>query len=257
VCESDHARESFAFVASGKAQAHIIEQEETVESQQQLLKGVPFLAELAPAELSSLAGSLKRRRYRPNEVIFHRHDPGDALFIVLSGSVRIALRNEDGREITLTLLNAGDYFGELAVLDGEPRSADAIAVESVETLVLPRQVFLQFLDDNPRITRNLLAAMSRQYVRRLTNTVHDAAFLDVSARLARVLLNLHESNAGEPPDGARLKTTQVELAAMVGATRESINKWLGYFERQGWIERERGAILILDTHALSTRAGEP
>jgi CRP-like cAMP-binding protein len=223
----------------------------------ELLKQVPFLTELSSAELASLTQSLRRRRYRQNEVIFHRDDPGDALFIVLSGTVKIGLRHEDGREITLTLLGAGDYFGELAVLDGEPRSADATAVEPVETLVLPRQVFLQFIDDNPEVARALLAAMSRKYVRRLTNTVHDAAFLDVPGRLARVLVNLAGEEAADPNGARRLKTTQVELAAMVGETRESVNKWLGYFERQVWVQRERGAILILDPASLLSRTGEP
>ena len=218
-----------------------------------VLQGIPIFAGLQEADLGRLERSLRRRRFRRNEVIFHRDDPGDALFVITSGIVKIALRSEDGREVILTLLGAGDYFGELAILDGEPRSADAIATEDCETLTLPRDAFLGFLRGTPDAALRLLEAMTRQYVRRLTDTVYDAAFLDVPARLARTLVHLVESQ-GEAAKASQILLTQNDLAALVGATRESINKWLGYYERHGWVKRERGSIVVLQPEALLRRA---
>jgi len=222
---------------------------------EQLLQSIPFLADLSATEVKDLATSLRRRRFRRNEVIFHKDDPGNCLYVLLSGSVKVFLRSEDGREVILTLLGPGDYVGELALLDGEPRSADAVALEPTEVLVLPRDVFLRFIENNSGAALRLLAAFTRQYVRRLTDTVHDAAFLDVPARLARILVQLLESRGGAEDDGGRpLRVTQNDLAAMVGATRESINKWLGYYERQGWVKRERGSVVVLNAEALVKQA---
>lgn len=221
----------------------------------QLLQGIPFLSGLPAEEMKALSGSLRRRRFARNEVIFHRDDPGDSLFVIVAGTVKITLRSEDGREAILTLLGPGDYFGELAVLDGEPRSADAVAVEAVETLSLPRAVFVTVLTANPQAAMNLLAAFSRSYVRRLTDTVHDAVFLDVPARLARALVQLLEQQKSDVAgDVQPVRVTQNDLGAMVGTTRESINKWLGYYERQGWLRRERGQIVVLDPGALLSQS---
>jgi CRP-like cAMP-binding protein len=208
-----------------------------------VLKGIPFFSTLSDEELQKLEASLRHRRYRRNEVIFHRDDPGNSLYVIRTGTVKIALRSEEGKEVILTLLGAGDYFGELAILDGEPRSADAIAAEACETLILPREAFLAFVTQAPGVAVRLLETMSRHYVRRLTDTVYDAAFLDVPARLARTLVHLIET---QPQAAAgEIALTQNDLASMVGATRESINKWLGYYERQGWLKRERGSIIVL------------
>jgi CRP/FNR family transcriptional regulator/CRP/FNR family cyclic AMP-dependent transcriptional regulator len=216
-----------------------------------LLQSIPFLSGLNGDEASLLHDSMRRRRFRRGEVIFHRDDPGDCLYLIDSGTVKIALRSEDDREVILTLLGAGDYFGELAVLDGLPRSADAIAVEPAELLQLPRGAFLAFLEANHGVAVRLLSALSRDYVRRLTDTVGDAAFLDLPARLARTLVHMLESQAD---GGTELRLTQSDLAAMVGATRESINKWLGHYEHQGWLKRERGLVRILNTDALVKRS---
>lgn len=213
----------------------------------QQLGRIPFLAQLSVDEIGVLAGSLRRRKFPRNEVIFHQDDPGNCLFIVLAGSVKIVRRSEDGRELILSLIVPGEYFGELSLLDGEPRSADAIAVEASELLVLPRDSFLQLIETTPGAAVRLLAALSRYYARRLTDVVEEAAFLDVSARLARVLLHLSDSRKDGRTD---VRLTQSELASMVGATRESVNKWLGYFERRNWLKRDHGEVLLLDRDAL-------
>jgi CRP-like cAMP-binding protein len=215
------------------------------------LRRVPFLAEISESDIALVAHAMRRRNYRRGEVIFRQDDPGNALYLIESGTVKISRQGEDGREITLTLLHKGEYFGELALLDEEPRSADAIAVEATTVYLLPKAEFKSFLLANPHVPLQMLSAMSRMYVRRLTDAVQDAVFLDVPARLARVIVQMHVSTPRT--DAQPLRTTQADLASMIGATRESVNKWLGYFERRGWVKRSRGALSVLDAPAL-TRA---
>lgn len=219
--------------------------------QNQQLGRIPFFAELSAEQLEVLTASLRRRRFPKNEVIFHQDDAGNGLFLVASGSVKIVRRSEDGRELILSLITSGECFGELSLLDGEPRSADAIAVEASELLVLPRDVFIATIEANPGVAIRLLAALSHHYARRLTDVVEEATFLDVSARLARVLVHLDDRR---PPDGPNIRLTQTDLASMVGATRESVNKWLGYFERRGWVDRERGFVVLRDRESLAAHS---
>ena len=216
---------------------------------ERVLQGIPFFAGLTPSEIGALTARLRRRRYQRNEVICRRDDPGECLYIVLTGAVKIGLASKDGREVILTLLSDGDYFGELALLDGEPRSADATALEPSELALLPREAFTALVEANAEVALRLLSALSRNYIRRLTDAVHDSVFLDVPARLARVLIaRIEAPNQGD--NGGTVRLTQGELAAMVGATRESVNKWLGYYERQGWLRRERGGIVVVAPDAL-------
>ena len=223
----------------------------------QYLKRVPFLGEMSESDIALAAQAIRRRSYRRGEVIFRQDDPGNALYLIESGTVKISRQGEDGRELTLTLLHDGDYFGELALLDDEPRSTDAIAVDATTALLLPSAQFKNFLVDNPRVALQMLSAMSRLYVRRLTDAVEDAVFLDVPARLARAIVQMHEVRPAR--DSSRMiRTTQADLASMIGATRESVNKWLGYFERRGWVKRSRGSLEILDASALTNAGrGEP
>jgi len=219
-----------------------------------LLQQVPLFSALSAAELEELVSRLRRRRFAKGQFIFRRDDPGASLFIIEEGIVRIGLTAPDGREVILTLLSAGDYFGELAILDGEPRSADAIALESTVLLSLQRETFLAFLEAHPRAGPLLIAAISRQ-VRRLTDQVHDAVFLDLQTRLARTLLKLlNPEDLANPATEPSLKLTQAQIGSMVGATRESVNKWLGFYERRGIIHREKGTIILLKTKALEEYA---
>jgi CRP-like cAMP-binding protein len=246
-----HAGDVNQFTDAGKGALYCACPETSVA--ETVLRGIPFFSGLSDGELLRLDPALRRRRFRRSEVIFHREDPGNALYVIAAGTVKIALRSDDGREVILTLLGPGDYFGELAIIDGEPRSADAIATEDCETMVLPREAFLEFLAQTPDASLRLLQAMSRQYVRRLTDTVYDAAFLDVPARLARTLVHLVEMRRDGQDGSIEISVTQTDLAAMIGATRESINKWLGYYERQGWLKRERGSVIVLEPEALIRR----
>jgi CRP-like cAMP-binding protein len=220
------------------------------------LAGVPLFAALDPAGLESLARETRVRRFRRGEVIFHQGDPGDALFIVLSGRVKIALPAETGDEAILATLRPGDFFGELALLDGAPRSATAAAIEATETAVLARDRFRELLATEAGIRDTFLAALARE-LRRLTNHVEDLHFLDITGRLAARLARLAQDHGQRQADGSvRLDAplTQGDLAAMVGCTRQSVNKLLGMYAGDGLIRLERDAIIVLDEEGLARAA---
>ncbi len=223
-------------------------------SVQSALGRIPFLAELTPGEVEDLGTNLRRRRYRKGETIFVLGDPGTTLYLIESGHVRIAVTSSQGKELILALRGPGDFFGEQALLDGEPRSADAVAQEPTELLLLQRPDFTKFLEARPKLAVRLLSALSRR-LRHATQKVQDAAFLDVPGRLARVLLDLAESEGEPTADGLAIRSrlSQTELAGLVGATRESVNKWLGFYERQGLIRRNRDGWTVVKPEQLRKR----
>ena len=162
-----------------------------------------------------------------------------------TGEVKILLGGSEGKEVVLALFGPGEFFGELALLDGEPRSADAVVTTAAELLILVREDFLRFLRDMPGVAVNMLASLSRR-LRRTDRLVHDAAFSDVRTRVARLLVELAETR-GKPGEGGIVigpRLTQGDLAGMVGATRESINKCLRYYSAQGLVRHERGRIVV-------------
>jgi CRP-like cAMP-binding protein len=216
------------------------------------LAAVPLFAGLDGAMLDNIGRGMRPRRFRRGEVIFHLGDPGDALFVVVSGAVKITLPSEAGDEAILATLRPGDFFGELALLDGAPRSASAAALEPTETLVLPRDRFRDLVATEPAIRDALLAALARE-LRRLTLHVEELHFLDIAGRLAARLARLADEQGSRQADGTiRLDApiTQSDLAAMVGCTRQSVNKLLGLFVADGLIQVERDAILISDVDRL-------
>ena len=156
----------------------------------------PLFKHASPNILASLAGRLRRRRFRRNEVIFHQGDPGDALHIVAAGSVKILLPSAEGDEAIIATLRPGDFFGELALLDGAPRSATATALDQSDTLVLPRAEFTQLLDTLPGLRDALLASLTHE-LRRLTSHVEELHFLDLAGRLAMRLNRLAKEASPE------------------------------------------------------------
>jgi CRP/FNR family cyclic AMP-dependent transcriptional regulator len=220
-----------------------------------ILAQVPLFAELRREELAPLAARLRRRRYAKGAVVFLEGDPGTNLCIVETGVVKILLTSAEGKEIVLGLFGAGDFFGELALLDGEPRSADAIAAESSQLLLLERADFLRYLEANPRAVIWLLTVLG-QRLRRDAELMQEAVFLDVPARLARVLLRLAGApdQLGDVPLVIPARLSQAELASMVGTTRESINRWLRAYERRGLIRQREGRIRLLRPAELQKRA---
>ncbi len=221
----------------------------------QLLVQIPIFAHLPGEELEHLSALLRSRRVDKGEVIFHQGDVGTSLFIIRKGQVAIRLSSDDGKEVILTLLDRGDFFGELALLDGEPRSTDAVAREESDLLILQREDFQRFLDSRPQVVKGLLAAMSR-LVRRVTQLVHDSTFLDARTRLVRVLLELAEHQGKPTSEGVVItqKLTQSELANLCGLTRESANKWLRFYVREGLLSYEGGQITLVQPDKLSREA---
>lgn len=219
-----------------------------------VLARVTLFEGFSEEDLDHLAASLRRRRYAGGQVIFARGDPGASLYIVQEGTVKISLASPDGKEFVLAVLGPGEFFGELALLDDEPRSADAVAQEACQLLLLSRDDFTRFLETRPGVALRLLAVLSRR-LRNADQMLQDAFFLDVPARLARVLLELAETR-GRPEGGGTAiasRLTQAELAGMVGATRESVNRWLGFYQRRGLIRYDRGLITVLRPEELRRR----
>src|SRR4030081_2751385 len=160
----------------------------------ELLAQVGLFADLTTAELVGLASLMRPRPYAKDEVIYLRGDPGTAFYVIASGKVKIALTSPDGKELILRRLGPGGFHGELALLDDEPRSADAIATEASVLLVLQRNAFRLFLSEHPAVATKLLSTVSL-YLRRNAELIQDATFLDVPARLARILLELAGATA--------------------------------------------------------------
>ncbi len=220
---------------------------------QAVFKQNPLFGELSEAQLVSLAGLARRQRFARGAVVFREGDDGTALFIIERGRVKIVLSSPEGKERILALLRTGDFFGELALLDGGARSADAVALEDSDLLVLPREAFLGFLSAHPGAAINLVASLSKR-LRHTDMLVHDAAFFDVRGRLARTLLDLAQREGEGGPDGILIcpRLSQTELANMVGTTRESINKWIRFYGRLGAVQNRGGRLVLVDPSRLRT-----
>ena len=195
---------------------------------------VPLFAELPGDDLDALASACRIRRFRRGEVIFHQGDPGDALHVILTGRVKISSPSETGVEAILTTLRPGEFFGALAIIDGAPRSATATAVDPTETLVLPRDRFRQLLNERTEV-RDLVFTRLAGELRRLTNHVEELHFLDIAGRLASQLARMAEAQVAAADDEGEERMirlegpiTQGELAAMVGSTRQSVNKHISH-----------------------------
>ncbi len=216
------------------------------------LRACGLFAGLDDASLQLVADALRIRRFRRGETIFHVDDLGEALFIVTSGQVKITLPPDDGSDpAILTTVGPGGFFGELALLDGAPRSATAVALDRVETQVLGRDAFDRLLDDQPALRRALLAALAGE-IRRLTFQVEDLHFLDLPGRLARHLLRSVPAESGEH----RLPWpyTQTELAGMIGGSRQSVNRLLADLVAQGVLRFDGDELVIPDTARLAAAA---
>jgi CRP-like cAMP-binding protein len=190
-------------------------------------------------------------------VLFLAGDPGTGLYVVEAGRVKMVLTSPAGRELVLAVRGPGEFFGDMALLDGEPRSADAVVAADCPLLILPREDFVRFVDTHPRAALRLLAVLSRR-LRQTMRQHPDATLLDVAARLASALLLLAEEQGAPVGDGTDAiaipdPPTQGALAARVGVTRESVNKWLGYFQRRKWVRWEHGRLTLLRPGRLRER----
>ncbi|MGD2176261.1 MAG: Crp/Fnr family transcriptional regulator [Anaerolineae bacterium] len=219
-----------------------------------MLKNVSLLACVSERELSSLAKCLARRTFARGVIIFHEGSPGRTLHIIESGKVRIFVLSESGREITVNIYGPGDVFGELALLDGLPRSAGATAMERTTVLTLHRDDFQWHLKEYPQMTRSIIEVLSAR-LRYTTVYAESLAFLDVYGRVAEKLLELADRYGIERAEAIEidLQLTQAELASWVAATREHVNKVLGTFRDQGLIKIDGQTITLLDRERLRRR----
>lgn len=218
-----------------------------------LLRKVPLFAGLHPDVLDGLAAQLRRRTFKRGTMIFHKDQAGDALYVIEAGRVRIFLPTESGTELTVEVSGAGDVFGELSLLDGRPRSASAEALEETAALMLGREEFKAHLAANPQLAVALIELLSTR-LRHVTEYAESLAHLDVHARLARTLLEMAD-RYGVDRNGIEIDfdLTQADLATMVGATRERVNRALAAFRSQGLVELRGRKIALLNTGRLRQR----
>jgi CRP/FNR family transcriptional regulator, cyclic AMP receptor protein len=205
--------------------------------------------------LDALAAALRVRRFRKGETVFHQGDPGDALFILATGTVKVVLPSDEGAEPAIVaVLGAGEFFGELAILDGAPHSATIVALEPTETLVLNRDAFLALIDSEKDLRRALLASLAVE-IRRLTGHVEDLHFLDLPGRLASRILRLASADRtvslGTEPVTIPWPYTQSELAGMIGGSRQSVNRLLADLVDEGIIRIERDVLVVEDPERLA------
>lgn len=224
---------------------------------QALLASLPLLGGLAPEQLGALARLARIERFRRGAVIFRKGDAGLGLMGVIGGAIQISVVGPDGREIVLNVIRPGEVFGEIALLDGQPRTADAIALEDCELLVLDRREFLPFLQRTPEACVKLLEIVSRR-LRRTTLLAEEAMLMGLEERLARQLLRLAEE-FGRPVDGGvriDLRISQRQLGAFLGVSRESVNKQLAAWQGLRLVEVRRGQVTLLAPGRLRALANE-
>ncbi len=207
------------------------------------LAETPLFACLSPNDRVELAAHMRTRRFAKGEVVFHRDDPASHLYVIVAGTVKVSVPDENGREVVFALERGGDVFGELALFDEGTRSATVTALNETQVLTLSRQDFMATLERSHEAMRKMLALLART-VRRSTSRVEDLVFLDLTGRVAKCLIDLAELSGG------RINLTQDDLASYVGATRVSVNRVLADLERRSTIELGRGHIEVRDLAAL-------
>jgi CRP-like cAMP-binding protein len=189
------------------------------------------------------------------DVLFREGEPGDRLYVIAEGKIKLGRRSNDGRENLLSILGPGEMFGELSLFDPGPRTATASAVTDAIVYELRHHALVQWVSDHPAVAMHLLGALARR-LRRTNDTLADLVFSDVPGRVAKALLDLSH-RFGEPAeDGVRVAhdLTQEELAQLVGASRETVNKALADFAARNWVRREGRAVVLLDVERLERRA---
>jgi CRP/FNR family transcriptional regulator, cyclic AMP receptor protein len=220
-----------------------------------ILGGHFLLKHLDHDRLMELAAVTYLENFPRNRLIFQKGDPGDSMMAVVRGKVKICSHSIDGKELVLNIINQGGVFGEIALLDGETRSADAVALEDTDLLFLDRSKFLPLLE-TPELL-NLITVLCKR-LRQTSEHLEDTLFLEAPARLARSLLRLGETFGKPAGAGARIdiKLSQSQLGSIVGVSRESVNKHLGEWEEAGYISRASGVITLVDRDAIDDIAAE-
>jgi CRP/FNR family transcriptional regulator, cyclic AMP receptor protein len=208
-----------------------------------LLRSHALFGELPVHQIEHLSTFASVRKLRKGATIFAKGDPGQTLFAIQAGTVKISAPALDGREAIFNILHDSDIFGEIALLDGQPRTADAVAITNCELIAIERRDFLKFVRDEPKAALKLIELLCAR-LRRASEHFEETVFLDLPTRLARILLRL-ANNPENRREIENISITQREISQMLGATRESINKQLRRWEQRKWIRLERGHVILL------------
>ena len=210
-----------------------------------LLRQVAIFRDLDSAVLADLGGRMRPRTVEAGTVVVSAEEAGDSMYVIASGKVKVVLYGQTGREIILSMLKGGDFFGEMSLFDRQPRSANVVAVSETQLLALDRDAFHKHLLANPSTALAILAEMSRR-LRHADEVIGNLALLDVYARVARVLREL-ALKQGEQVEGGiliRERPTQQEIAGLVGTSRETVSRALSEFTKRGLLEVEGKQVLV-------------
>ena len=220
-----------------------------------VVRRAPLFAALDADAAGSLSDSMTQTDLGRGEVLFHEGDPGDRLYVITSGKIKLGRTSPDGRENLLAVLGPGEMFGELSLFDPGPRTATATAVSPVRLLGLGHDDLQSWLSGRPEVARHLLQALAKR-LRRTNEALGDLVFSDVPGRVAKALLDLSRRFGRETDAGVLVahELTQEELAQLVGASRETVNKALADFASRGWLRLEARAVVLLDVERLERRA---
>ena len=211
---------------------------------------------LTPATIERIAALAARRQYCDGAVVFMRGDPGDSLCGVVSGRVRISASRPGGKEVFLNILGPGDAFGEIALLDGQPRTATATTLAPTELIIIRRDRFAELLISEPQLAMHLIQLLCER-VRWTAQLMEDSALLGVPARIAKRLLSLARLQGGqEAVNDTKLTISQEELAQFLGVSRQIVNQHLQAWKQAGWIVSGRGSVTLADIRSLEKVARE-
>lgn len=212
-----------------------------------ILRSHWLFGKLDPRAIERLSSCMLSRTVKRGTTIFAKGDESTSLFAIGAGTVKIGVPSADGRDAVFNLLEAGDIFGEIALLDGHPRTADASAVTDCELFTIERREFLPLVASNPEIAQKLIEMLCAR-LRHTSEQVEDILFLNLPMRLAKTLLRMTERTTATP---AKIAITQRDLGQMIGMSRESTNKQLREWEDKKWLRIERGGIVLLSRNALA------
>ena len=197
----------------------------------ELLTSVELFGEMNEEEIDDLTALAQIKKLEKDNTVFHAGDPADAVFVVASGRVKVVITSSDGKEFILTVLGAGQVFGEMALLESAPRSASVVTLSAVEVLVINRTDFQRLLESNPRISLRLMAILSRR-LRRANSKMESLAYMDVAGRLARYLLDLARDHGQRLGNGGVVvrRPTHSDIAHSIGTSRETVSRLINEFE---------------------------
>lgn len=226
-----------------------------MEDGQEILARAGIFQGVDPTAVAALIRDMEAVKFRRGTTIFDEGEPGDRLYIITSGKVKLARHAPDGRENLLSVMGPSDMFGELSIFDPGPRTSSAVCVTEVTAATMDSHLLKHWIDNHPEISQQLLRVLARR-LRRTNASLADLIFTDVPGRVAKTLLQL--ANRFGKQEGGALRVnhdlTQEEIAQLVGASRETVNKALATFAQRGWIRLEGKSVLIVDTEHLARRA---